>query len=962
MRAATAIAAVLAAALILPPLAAPTEAVAKTHHHAASSGAAHHGGHAAAHHASGGHHAAGKARGGHAKAGHEKKSSRHERSSRRSRHARREEAAPVAPPAPVLRPQNLSAPSRADRLVLPANVAPSHYDVAIIPDLAHDAFTGKVRIDIEVKSQTRAIVLNAADLAISQASLTTPQGAVLTPKWSLNPKDQTATFTFPSNLKPGAYTFSIAYSGLINATPDGLFHLDYDGPAGRTQALYTQFETTDARRFMPSWDEPERKATFSLTIDGPDGQMAVSNMPQASSERVGEGVRRFHFAQTPKMSSYLLFVGVGDFERVTRQVGETEIGVVVKKGDTERAAYALDSAAQILAYYNDYFGVPYPLPKLDLIAAPSVSPAFSAMENWGAILSFEPSLLVDSKTGSDAARQKVFGTIAHEMAHQWFGDLVTPDWWDDIWLNEGFATWMARKAQANLHPDWEGGLSALTARSGAMDEDALSTSHAVVQHVRDGAQAAGVFDAITYTKGAAVLGMLESYVGEERFRYGVQTYIKNHAFGTAVTDDLWKEIDAAGLTKITSTAHDFTLQPGVPLITASPQGGGAQISQSRYGLEEDARRTLRWDTPVVTARAYGGGAWKGLVATIAPASLKAPVDGLIVNAGQSGYYRTLYTGALFTHLTEAYARLTPADQLGVLLDVGALSRAGYQPMGDLLTLIDKAGGDLDPAVAQGLVDRLADLATLERGLAGETAFKAFARKKLAPYYDRLGFDAHSDDAAPVLALRQRLVHLLADLGDPKVIETAREHYGRLKTDPSSLAAEDRALALWVTARTADPALFNELRDKALASTDTLEKIELFALMGQAQDETLARQALDIAFQPGTPKAAALTVMLAVADLHPDLAVDFALAHPGELRARLEPTAVVKFLPRLAAGSSDPDMAAKLERYAQAEIPATGRQRTDAAKARIALNRRLKTERAPEIDRWLALRGKDAPQE
>ncbi len=956
MKTATALAAVLAAALFAP----DSAALAKTHkadghkagaHHAASGHAKAHpaSGHAArghGHGASGGAHLRGVSdkKGKHGKA---EKSSGHGKHGKAARHER------VAPPPPPPKPQILTPPSRADRVILPANVQPSHYDLSITPDAAHDAFTAIARIDVEVKSATRTIQLNAVDLTFASVNLTGASGAPLTPKWAFDAQKETATLTFASNVKPGRYTLSIAYGGKINGSAAGIFHLDYDTAGGKARALFTQFENSDARRFMPSWDEPDRKATFSLTADVPADQMAVSNMPVASSDTLANGLKRVRFAQTPKMSSYLLFFGLGDFERVTRKVGNTEIGVVVKRGDTARADYALNAASQIIGYYNDYFGTPYPLPKLDMIAGPGSSQFFGAMENWGAIFYFERDMLVDPQLATVSQQQRVYTNVAHEMAHQWFGDLVTMDWWDDLWLNEGFAVWMEDKASNHFHPEWNLQLKALGARDTAMALDAREGAHQVVQHVRDVQQASQAFDAITYQKGAAVIGMLESYVGEDVFRQGVRNYMRDHAYGNTVTDDLWKEIDGIGPIHLTEVAHDFTLQPGVPLIRVTQQGGGATLEQSRFGADAPSKASLRWDVPVTTARAYGAGSWSGIVSRVAPASLKPPVDGLVVNAGQTGYFRTLYVGPMFLRLTDAWPRLTPADQYGALTDASALAFAGYQPMGDLLTLIDRTGSDLDPVVAGAVISRLQQIGRLERGLAGETAFKTFARARLQPLYAAYGFEPRPDEAPPVTETRGLLLRALADFDDPTVIADARARYTAWKADHSALKPDVRSAVLNIVASNADAATWDELKSVALTAPTALERSEFYRLLGAARAPDLAKKALDLAFAPETPLTEGPSILRVVADRFPDEAVDFAIAHPQAVKARLEESSASRFLPSLASGSSSSETPAKLDAYAEANIAATSRRPVVAAKSAMSLTRERRSINIPEVDRWLA---------
>ena len=366
----------------------------------------------------------------------------------------------------------------------------------------------------------------------------------------------------------------------------------------------------DARRVLPSWDEPGFKTTFTLQATVPTGQMAVSNMPVASRTDLGAGRTRVSFLPTPKMSTYLLFFSMGDFDRLTATTDGTEIGVVTQAGLSSQAAFALESSRRVLAEYNQYFGSPYPLPKLDNVAAPGSSMFYSAMENWGAIFTFEYAILLDPSISTQADRQDAFETAAHEIAHMWFGNLVTMKWWDDLWLNEGFASWLGGRTTEKLHPEWNTRLTAVNSREQAMSRDALATTHPVVQRVTSVEQAIQAFDAISYLKGEAVLRMLEDYVGSDAWRAGVQRYINAHRYGSTVSQDFWRAIEDASGKPITAVAHDFTLQPGIPLIRVDESACKAgrthlRLSQAEFSKDRPDRKPLSWRVPVI-ARAIDG--------------------------------------------------------------------------------------------------------------------------------------------------------------------------------------------------------------------------------------------------------------------------------------------------------------------------------------------------------------------
>jgi aminopeptidase N len=392
------------------------------------------------------------------------------------------------------------------RQILPGTLEPSHYDLKIIPDAEQLTFKGTVDVKGAAARPGGEIVLNAKGLTLDHVKLDGRKAAAV----SLDDKLGRATITFAKPYAAGRHTLSIGYHGLITKGTLGFFAMDYDSPAGKRRTLATNFEPAEARRLLPCWDEPGKKATFTVSVDAPADRMAISNMPVAQTTPLGGGLQRVRFAETPKMSTYLLFLGVGDYERIHQQVDGVDVGVVFKRGDGVKAAYGLSQAVSILHYYNDYFGVRFPLPKLDLVAAPGEISGGS-MENWGAIFYSQDHLLFDPATSTESDRQLVFLVVSHEMAHQWFGDLVTMAWWDNLWLNEGFARWMQTHAADSLHPEWKTGLqAAATIFEAGKGSDAQVSTHPVLQPIGSAEQAAEAFDNITYDKGAAVITMLEA--------------------------------------------------------------------------------------------------------------------------------------------------------------------------------------------------------------------------------------------------------------------------------------------------------------------------------------------------------------------------------------------------------------------------------------------------------------------
>ncbi|MEA3388592.1 M1 family metallopeptidase [Sphingobium sp. CCH11-B1] len=833
---------------------------------------------------------------------------------------------------------------------LPRGAAPSHYMIEVTPDAANLKFTGKTVIDVTVAQSLPALVLNAADLSFGEVTLTAQGGRPVKGTAKIDADAQTVTFDFGKPVAPGAYKLAIAYAGVINQQANGLFALDYtDNGGAAKRALFTQFEAPDARRFVPSFDEPSYKATFDLSAVIPTGQMAVGNMPVKSSTDLGGGKTRVTFGTSPKMSSYLLFFGLGELDRATKMAGSTEVGVITGKGNTGKAQLALDASAAILPYYNDYFGVPYPLPKLDNVAGPGQSQFFSAMENWGAIFTFERALLVDPRFTSEATKRRIYETVAHEMAHQWFGDLVTMAWWDDLWLNEGFASWMATKVTDKLQPDWEMLLTRVDGREAAMSLDSLATTHPVVQKITTVDQVNQAFDAITYQKGEAVITMLEGYAGEDAWKAGIQAYMKAHAYGNTVTDDLWKAVEGAGAKGLVSIAHDFTSQPGIPLVKVdSAQCRGGQtvltLSQSEYSRDQKSKTPLKWNVPV-KAQTVGGEAQRLILQGNGQITLPG-CGAYIVNAGQTGYFRSLYPETNVKALAKDFTKLASIDQTGLLADNFQLGLGGYQPIGLALDLVDAVPASATPAVMAEVPSYLSSAYDMLDGDAGaQGRVLAYASRKLTPVLASIGYDPKAGEGPQVPVLRQSLVSTLGDMGDQAVVAEANRRFAALATDPAALDGPLRNTWLSIIAKSADQATWDKLRAMATGAKTDLEKSSTYALLGGAKDQKLAAQALDLALTDEPGKTTSAAIISAVGYEHPMLAVDYVLAHRQQYEALIDVSARSQALARLGGGSADPAMAAKLDAYATQYLTPESRKVVDRAissiKTRIETRGRLK---------------------
>lgn len=845
---------------------------------------------------------------------------------------------------------------------LPRNVRPVHYAVVITPHAEKMNFDGQVTVDVQVLKPSTSITLNAEGMTFSSVTLESAsgKGAAMMAKVAVDEKTQTATFSFDKPVAPGSYKLAMNYVGTIGTQANGLFAIDYPTASGQKRALFTQFENSDARRFIPSWDEPNYKATFDLTVTVPGNEMAVSNMPVASKADAGNGLQKVAFQTSPKMSTYLLFFGLGEFDRVTTTSDGTEIGVVMQKGKGAQAAFTLDSAKAVLHDYNEYFGIKYPLPKLDNIAAPGSSQFFSAMENWGAIFTFEYAMLLDPSFSTQGDKMEVFNTAAHEMAHQWFGDLVTMNWWDNLWLNEGFASWMAERETEKVHPEWNTVLDTVGTREGAMSVDAVATTHPIVQKIDTVEQASQAFDTITYSKGEAVIRMLEAYVGPENWRQGVHNYLKAHAYGNTVSDDLWHAVDGAAPGKhITQVAHDFTLQPGVPLIkvdSAMCSNGETtlKLTQGEFTKDRPNKQPLRWHVPVI-AQVVGNPAASTLVDGSATLKLKG-CGPVLVNAGQSGYYRTLYAPAQLAALKQDFNKLAPIDQLGLMSDTWAQSMAGLQPVSDFLDMAKATPADADPEIWAEVAGSLEGLDQYYRGdKARQDRFRAYAVSQLKPVFARVGWDAKPDESTSTTLLRTQLISALSELGDADMLKEVRRRFDAQATDPKAVPASLRKTIFAIVAQHADVATWDKLHAEAKTEKSPMVKDRLYSLLAVTEDKALAQRALDLALtdEPGATNSAGM--IRNVAWQHPEMAYDFAMAHRAQIDKLVDSTSSSRYYPTLGGSSFDPAMIEKIKAY-EATIDPSARRPADSVIANIQYRMMVRKDRLPAVDAWLAKNG------
>lgn len=848
---------------------------------------------------------------------------------------------------------------------LPRTARPSHYRIEITPDAQAMTFSGKVSIDVDVFAASDSLTLHGNELAVSGGSLVPAAGGRAIPlQVTADAKAQTLRFAAGTTIKPGKYRLEANYTGKIGKNPAGLFALDYpDKRTGKdVRGLFTQFEAPDARRFVPSFDEPSYKATFDLAAVVPADRMAVSNMPVTKEEPLDGGRKRVTFATSPRMSSYLLFFALGDFERTAMKAADgVEVGIVAPAGSGAQADYARESLAEVLPYFDDYFGVKYPLPKLDNVTAPGASQFFGAMENWGAIMTFERILLRDPATTSPSGIQSIYSTQAHETAHQWFGDLVTMAWWDDLWLNEGFASWMADKVTDHFNPEWSWSLNAIDGRETAMGMDALPTTHPVVQRVRTVSDMEQAFDAITYQKGQAVIAMLEDYVGADTWRNGLRAYMAKHAYTNTASSDLWAAIEGAGGKDVARIADAFTRTPGVPLlrVTATCAGGSTRLdlAQDAFSLDPASRGGEKptWPMPLLI-RAGGAEPTRHLM-TAKTDSVTLPGCGpVLVNSGQLGYYRTLYDTAALDKLTRGFGSLSKIDQYGLVQDNLSLSLAGYQGMAPGLNLLSAVPANADATLAGEVAGTWKSVQGLLEEGKPKRQLGTMIVRKWSPRLKALGFDAKPGEPLTDTKLRAQLISALGAVGDPAVVKEARRRLQALTSDPAALNGPLKPTWLSVAANNANRADWELLKRQAAQSTGLVERQLYYSSLGLARDPALAKESLALAIS-GTPDAtSAPQIITSVAQAHPELAFDFVRANQQAIDNLVGQSGRARFFSRVVGTSTNPAMVGKIEAYA-ATLPAD--EAKPVVQALTGLKQRLanRPRQRQELTAWLATAGR-----
>ena len=748
---------------------------------------------------------------------------------------------------------------------LPGGVRPEHYALTITPDMGNATLAGTETIDVVLDKPTAAITLNAAEIefgavravvapgvgggtkantGILRSAQNDKQGVggAQDAAVTLDAGKEQATLKFGRELPAGPVTLEIAFTGTLNDKLRG-FYLS----KSKTRSYgVTQFEATDARRAFPCFDEPALKATFAvaLVVDSSDTAIGTTKIV-SDTPGPDAGKHTLRFATTPKMPTYLVAWLVGDFACSEGKQDGVPIRACATPDKVGMTEFALDAAKWDLHYYDKYFGIKYPLGKMDLVAVPDFEAG--AMENFGCLTFRETEMLV-GKDGPLPARKAVSTTVAHEISHQWFGDLVTPVWWDNLWLNEGFASWMENKAAAKREPKWDIDQDAATDLNHTLDEDASRTTRAIRTRAETPAEINELFDDIAYSKAGAVIGMVENWVGEEVFRRGVHEYLAAHEFGNATAEDFWDVQTRVSGLPVDKVMRSFVDQAGVPLVTlGAPGGGGVTVTQQAFLLsppeeatEDEARPVETWTVPVCV---NGGGCQ---VVSRDEETLKVPAGFVYANAGDKGYYRTEYSAEQWKAIeANVESGLTPPERIGLLGDRWALMRAGRGTVGEFLDLALALKTDSNASVIDSALNRVD---TIEEKIATDAdreQLKGLVRREFGPVYAALGGTAKHEKYEHA-ELRETLFEAMGKAGDPAVLAAAesvtRQLFGGQKpTDPMLTDA-----AVILTTPQGDAAMYDRLLRAARNATDPDFKQAALLVLTRFQATALVQRTLELA--------------------------------------------------------------------------------------------------------------------
>jgi puromycin-sensitive aminopeptidase len=848
---------------------------------------------------------------------------------------------------------------------LAPDVRPHEVDLHVEVDPARDdRFAGEVRIALELARPRRTLELNAADLRVGEARLE-HAGATLRGRVTPRPERESIEIAFEHPLPAGSAILSLRFRGRLRRDLRGL----YAARSGARRYAFTQLEAADARRFFPCFDEPAMKARFRVAVTTGAGNAVLSNAPVARVEERPDGRKHVVFEATPPLSTYLVALAVGELEASEPVwLGETPIRVWHVPGKGALTDFALETARETLARLERYFALPYPYAKLDLVAVPDFEAG--AMENAGAVFFRETLLLVDPGTVTLQERKRVAEVVCHELAHMWYGDLVTMAWWNDLWLNEAFATWMAFAVVDDWKPEWKMWHDFQHHRAAALALDALSTTHPIYAEVRSPAEATENFDLITYEKGASVVRMLERYLGPAAFRKGVRAYIRRHREANAEAADLWRALSEASGEDVEPLARAWIEQPGFPLLALRRRERGSrqvlELRQERFVARPSRRGARkpagRWPIPWVGRVGEGGKRATSLerrllVRAKEELALPGKPDFVYGNADEGGFFRPLHDAAELERLARHLPRLAAAERMGLVGHQFALMRAGRAPIEGFLELAAALDRERDPDVLVELRGGLGFVAEQIAPAAGpdvEAAFRAFVVARFAPAFAALGWDPAQDETDETRLRRAVLLSLMGELAEVEPVQReARERCRAYLANRSSLEPNLADSVVALAAREGDGELFDALLGAAEKARTPQERRRFLLAVGEFRDPRLQDAALRAALTDTVPTqdVAFLLARMLGNRFARERAWTFVKRRWAALRRRMPPMLATRLVEATSALQTPAYRKQVAEFFSRNPLP-TAKRALRQTLERFTLNAEVRRREAPGLRRWL----------
>jgi puromycin-sensitive aminopeptidase len=850
-------------------------------------------------------------------------------------------------------------PTKPSRLRLALDVRPRDYDLHLTPDLARGTFRGEVAITTTLAKPRKDVTLHAADLAIRRATARV-NGAEVVARATIDKRDEAVILRFAKPLPKGEVTLALDYEGKLNTHLRGF----YAAQANGASYAFTQCETADARRILPCFDEPSFKARWRVAVTARATDTVLGNAPVEREEPAGDGMRTVRFAATPPLSSYLLALAIGPLEATPpRHCGKTPVRVWHVPGKGHLAAFGVEAGVAALERLEAYFGIPYPYEKLDLVAVPDFEAG--AMENAGAVFFRETLLLLDPATVSIAERRRAAEVIAHELAHMWYGDLVTMAWWDDLWLNEAFATWMAYRVVDDWKPAWRMWQGFEHDRAGALALDALANTHPIYAPVHSVAEATENFDLITYEKGAAVVRMLEHYLGADAFRAGVQRYMERHREGNTVAADLWNALEEASGKEVARVAKAWITQPGFPLVSIEAgRANGVTVKQERFFADPTipaARRRARWPVPLV-AKLPGG--------TLVRALADKPSQPLDVsgarpawvygNASAGGFYRVRHDDATRAALLASLSELSAVERLALAGDQWALVRAGKATIESWLDVVDALGDETDYDVLDGIVG---PLGFVDEQLAGDgtplqARFRGWVATRFLPGFERLGWTAAASEDDDVRLRRAALLRIVGGVAEAgEILQEASRWLERYLVDRSSLEPNLADPVVHLAARIGSLGRHRRYREVVAEARTPQERRRFLLALASFRAPEAVRDTLEATLTSDVPTQDVAFILMRLlqnpAGRHP--AWSFLTRRWTRLRKRMPPLMLARLVEATPA-LREPRYAREVRDFFKAHpLPEAARALRQALEV-FRLNAGLRKRATPGLERWLAARG------